>query len=100
MAYAIIQEFNAGGDRSTTNYDAVSERVGIATHPPFGLIVHTAGWDEENGVFRIFDVWESREHADQFWERLRRVLDEVMPPPNSPIPDREARYELHSVSKG
>jgi hypothetical protein len=100
MAYAIIQEFNASGDdRSTTNYDLVSERVAIASNPPVGLIVHTAGWDEVNGVFRIFDVWESREHADNFWERLQRVLDEVMPPPRSPRPDREGRYELHNVSE-
>ena len=99
MAYAIIQEFKADGDdRSTTNYDTVSERVGIASNPPPGLIVHTAGWDEVNGVFRVFDVWESRELADHFWERLQRVLDEVMPPPQSPRPDREGRYQLHNVS--
>ena len=103
MAYAFIQEFKADGDdRSTTNYDAVVERVGTASNPPEGLIVHTAGWDEDNRVFRIFDVWESREHADRFWnERLQPVLDELMPQAeNTSPPDREARYELHDHTIG
>ena len=103
MAYAFIQEFDASGDdRSTTNYDAVAERVGAAANPPEGLIVHTAGWDEGNGVFRIFDVWESREHADRFWdERLQPVLDELMPQAENPTPpDRESRYELHDHATG
>ena len=103
MAYAFIQEFDADGDdRSTTNYDAVAERVGAAANAPEGLIVHTAGWDEANGVFRIFDVWESREHADRFWnERLQPVLDELMPQAeNGTPPDRESRYELHDHATG
>ena len=28
-----------------------------------GLLIHTAGFDEDAGVFRIFDVWESRERG-------------------------------------
>ena len=101
MAYAFIQEFNTrDDDRSTTNYDAVSERVDVASNPPDGLIVHTAGWDEDNGVFRIFDVWESREHADRFWqERLQPILDELMPQAEGATPpDREGRYDLYDVS--
>jgi hypothetical protein len=101
VAYAFIQEFNArADDRSTTNYDAVSARIDVASNPPAGLIVHTAGWDEENGVFRIFDVWESRADADRFWqERLQPVLDELMPQAeNASPPDREGRYELHDVA--
>jgi hypothetical protein len=101
VAYAFIQEFNASGDdRSTANYDAVSARIDIASSPPAGLIVHTAGWDEDNGVFRIFDVWESRADADRFWqERLQPVLDELMPQAeNATAPDSEGRYELHDVS--
>ena len=64
--------------------------------------MHTAGWDEENSVFRIFDVWESREHADRFWnERLQPVLDELMPQTeNASPPSREARYELHDHATG
>ena len=101
MAYAFFQEFKVSGDdRSTTNYDTVAERLDVASNPPAGLIVHTAGWDEENGTFRIFDVWASREDFDRFWQdRLQPALDELMPRfENANPPDREGRYELHNVS--
>ena len=43
MAVAFVQEFQIqGGDRSTTNYDTVAERLNVA-EPPEGSIVHTAG---------------------------------------------------------
>ena len=39
----------------------------------------TAGWDEERGVFRILDVWESREHAQRFIdERLMPIVNELL----------------------
>ena len=101
MAYAFMQEFKASGDdRSTTNYAAVTERINAASNAPDGLIVHTAGWDEDNGVFRVFDVWESREQAHRFLqERLQPILDELMPlAENATRPDREALYELYDVS--
>ena len=65
MPVAFVQEF-AITDRSTKNYDSVKERLG--GDPIDGLIFHTAGFDDDNDVFRIFDVWESREHADRFLE--------------------------------
>ncbi len=102
MGFVFLQEFNISGDeRSTTNYDAVAQRLDICSNPADGLIVHTAGWDEENGVFRIVDVWESREQADRFWQdRLQPVLDELMPTAeNASPPDREGRYELHDIAR-
>jgi hypothetical protein len=51
-------------------YDTVTEKMGLANNPPDGLIFHAAG--EVEGRFQIFNVWESREHSDQFTrERLR-----------------------------
>jgi hypothetical protein len=99
MAVAYVQEFDLiDDDRTTEGYDAVAARLGDTTIP--GLIVHTAGFDEDGGVFRIFDVWESREAADRFiQETLGPILGEVMggredtPPP----PTRETFYELHDV---
>ena len=72
MAVAYIQEFPIA-DRSTTNYDFVAEKVGDG---PFdGLIAHTAGFDDEAGVFRILDIWETREQAEQFLaERVQPVV--------------------------
>src|SRR6266568_9519779 len=67
MAVAFIQEFKIqGDDRSTTNYDTINERLNTRNDPPEGGIVHTAGFDEDAGVFRIFDVWETREHGERF----------------------------------
>ena len=44
MSVAYIQEF-AIGDRTTTNYDFVADKIGDG---PFqGLIAHTAGFDDE-----------------------------------------------------
>jgi hypothetical protein len=105
VAFVFFQEFNVSDDdRSTTNYDKVSERLDVASNPPAGLIVHTAGWDEENGTFRIFDVWESRQDFDRFFtERLEPALNELMPQfedANASPPDREGKYETHDVAKG
>ena len=67
MAVAYVQEFKIiDDDRTTEGYDAVAARLGDAPIP--GLILHTAGFDEDGGVFRIFDVWESHEAAVRFQE--------------------------------
>jgi hypothetical protein len=58
-------------------YDAVSSKLGVADDPPDGLIFHSAG--ELEGVFQIFNVWESSEQADGFTrERLQPARIEVM----------------------
>ena len=103
MAVVFIQEFplDASGDRSTTNYDAITERIMASSRtPPPGLIVHSAGFDEDGGVFRLLDVWESREQGQAF------IDDVVMPAVREVIgddlsggapPSREGWYELHNV---
>ena len=74
MPFVYIQEFEIG-DRSTENYDAVKERLGDAAID--GLVVHTAGFDDENGVFRIVDVWESREQWERFdKEKIQPMIAE------------------------
>ena len=63
MPVAFVQEFSADpGDRSTANYDAVAARLGDVR--PDGLLIHTAGFDDDAGVFHVFDVWESRSRAN------------------------------------
>ena len=52
MAIAVIQEFPIeGDDRTTTNYDRVQEALGTRDNPPAGGLVHSAGFDEQAGVF-------------------------------------------------
>ena len=74
MAVALVQEFRIqDGDRSTTNYDAINER--LKNEMPDGAVIHTAGFDGD--VFRIFEVWESREQAEEFADRVRAVRQEI-----------------------
>jgi hypothetical protein len=100
MAVVFVQEFVIG-DRSTKNYDFVAEKVGEG---PFdGLIVHTAGFDDEAGVFRILDVWETREQAERFLaEHVQPLIDAgTFPNPEAfTPPSREGFYELHHVVGG
>jgi len=97
MPFAYVQEFDPG-DRSTTNYDAIAEKLNAHGDIPEGAIFHTAGFTEE-GRFRIFDVWESREQLQRFLqERLMPVVQEVTAGQDLPQPHEET-YELHDFIK-
>ena len=40
--------------------------------------VEAAGFDHDADVFRIFDVWETREQGERFIsEQLQPILDEI-----------------------
>jgi hypothetical protein len=100
MAVAFVQEF-AIGDRSTTNYDWMAGKLGQG---PFdGLIAHSAGFDDEAGVFRLFDIWESQEQAERFIAaNLASLEPEDFPNPTTAAeqPSRQGFYELHNVILG
>ena len=102
MAVAFVQEFPiVDGDTSTTNYDAVAQEIGGTA--PDGLIVHTAGFDHDKGVFRIFDVWESREAGQRFMDEtlmpiIERMAGEAQAQNDDFTPPAaEYWYELHHV---
>ena len=107
MAIAFMQEWPIqDGDTSTTNYDAVSAELNLQ-QAPNGLLIHTAGFDHDSGVFRVFDVWESREQADRFiTEKLNPILERMMAEAAErgdetfTPPTREAWYELHDSMSG
>jgi hypothetical protein len=107
VAIAYVQEFEIkNGDTSTTNYDAVTAALNLQSAPD-GLLIHTAGFDLDSGVFRIFDVWETREQGEKFInERLNPILEPMMaaaaqsPDTNLDPPSREAWYELHDSFSG
>jgi quinol monooxygenase YgiN len=97
MAVAFVQEFPIeGDDRSTTNYDALNELI-MASGVPAGLVSHSAGFDEEAGVFRIFDIWESQAQAERFLNET--VMPAVQPALDAGAapPARNAFYNLHNV---
>ena len=95
MAVAVIQEFPIeGDDRTTANYDRVQEALDARANPPAGGLVHTAGFDEAAGVFRVFDVWESREAWDAFLnDRLMPIVRPMMEQ-GGRAPETRV-YELH-----
>ena len=95
MAVAIVQDWHEEEtDRSTTNYDAINKRLTAAAEPPEGFVLHTAGFTGHG--FRIFEVWESREHFERFVrERLEPALAELTPD-NATRPELTI-YDLHNV---
>lgn len=104
MAVAYIQEFPiVDGDLSTTNYNRISEALNL-TSAPDGLIVHTAGFDQTDGTFRIFDVWQTREQGDRFVnEQLGPILERFMaeaPEGSFAPPALDTWYDLHDTMSG
>jgi hypothetical protein len=94
MAYCFIQDWvEPETDRSTTNYDAVSERVRPHAGEATGFIAHAAGFTG-NG-FRIIEIWESKEDCERF------LNDVVMPAVGEVVSDAKmpetTGYELHAL---
>jgi hypothetical protein len=54
---------------SRETYGAVSNRLGLASNHPAGLILHSAS-ETASGEVQIIDVWETAQHAGAF-ERER-----------------------------
>ena len=66
--------------RSRNTYEAIHEQVG-GTAP--GLIVHTAS--AVDGKVRIVEVWESRQHIDEFVQsKLLPALEKLGVEMNDP----------------
>ena len=107
MAIAYVQEFEIkDGDTSTANYDAVASALNLQAAPD-GLLIHTAGFDHDGGVFRILDVWETREQGEKF---INEQLNPIIEPMAAAAaqsgdttfapPSRETWYELHDSMGG
>jgi hypothetical protein len=94
MAIAVVQDWvEEETDRSTTNYDQISERLREQDSPPAGLIVHTAGFTG-NG-FRIYEVWESREDFERFLNDTLMPMVRDIAPDDTRQPETTV-YELHN----
>jgi len=97
VAFAFVQEFpQEAGDTTTANYDAIHRTImGKVTDQPTGLIIHTAGFTGD--VFRIFEVWESREQCERFQEEvvMPSVMEVMSGDPGTP--PKTTSYELHNV---
>ena len=99
MSVAFVQEFSSDpGDRSTANYDAVAARLGDVR--PDGLLIHTAGFDDDAGVFRVFDVAESQEQGQRFIdEQVIPIVNELIAAqPEAAAGHRNARPTTSSIT--
>ena len=98
MAYAFVNEFPIqGDDRTTTNYDAVNDLL-AHEQAPEGLIAHFAGFDEEAGVFRVVNLWDTQEQGQRYLdERVLPAARQVMGEEGGTPPTRMGSYELHHL---
>jgi hypothetical protein len=99
MAVAFMQEFAPTDDTSTTNYDAIAAKINASPWPE-GNLIHTAGFAPD-GTFRIFDVWDTKEHMDAFmngtlWPLIEEMMGSRADAPAPPV--KEETYELHDVA--
>ena len=95
MPVAFIHEFPIG-DRSTENYDSIAPK--LEAEKIDGLLVHSAGFDDDAGVWRQVDIWETREQGERFMQQMMEtVTPESLPRPEfaDQPPTRQASYELH-----
>jgi len=107
VAIAYIQEFEIkDGDTSTANYDAVVSALDLQDAPD-GLLIHTSGFDHDAGVFRVFDVWETRAQGEAFInDRLTPIIEQMAAAAAQSgstdfvPPSRETWYELHDSMTG
>jgi hypothetical protein len=100
VAFAFITEFPIqGDDRTTTNYDAVNDRL-TTEEVPAGLILHYAGFDEDAGVFRVVNIWDTEAQGQAYLEdKVMNAVREVMGDDMGAPPSRQGSYDLHHLAK-
>jgi len=57
-------------------YDQVTERLGLIDRPPPGVQVHVSAVTDD-GTILVLEVWDSRDQAEQFTERVRVAREGV-----------------------
>src|SRR3954451_24146510 len=57
-------------------YDQMRERLGVGDTPPAGGVFHAAAVGED-GKIRVFEVWDSREQAEAWGEKVQAVRTEA-----------------------
>ena len=57
-------------------YDEMRKKLGIGDTPPAGGVFHAAAVGED-GKIRVFEVWDSREQADAWGEKVMALRTEA-----------------------
>ena len=82
MAIAMMVDTPEG---SAEVYDKVREQLGLEGKPAGGIF-HVAG-PSPNGGWRVVEVWESQEAAEQFFEERLKPAFEAVGFQNRPDPE-------------
>ena len=61
---------------TSEEYDQMRERLGVGDTPPPGAAFH-AGAIGEDGKIRIFEVWDSRDEAEAWGEKVAAAREEA-----------------------
>jgi hypothetical protein len=62
--------------RTPEEYDQVRQKVGIGQSPPPGATLHIAARGDD-GKIRVIEVWDSREEAEAFGEKVMAAREEL-----------------------
>ena len=70
--------------RTPEEYDKLRAKLGIGDSPPPGATLHIAARGDD-GKIRVIEVWDSREKAEEFGQRVLAAREEAgfgggMPP--------------------
>ncbi|HST17087.1 MAG TPA: hypothetical protein VLK36_05420 [Gaiellaceae bacterium] len=57
-------------------YDQMREKLGVGDTPPAGAVFHVAAVGED-GRIQVFEVWDSREQAEAWGEKVAAVRTEA-----------------------
>jgi hypothetical protein len=81
---------------SPEQYEKVRDKVGARDNPPDGGQLHIAAKGTD-GTIRIIEIWDTREQAEAFGEKVRAAREEMGvggPPP--PV-EKHEQQKLHSL---
>jgi hypothetical protein len=79
-------------DITAEQYDQMRERLGIDSAPPPGGVLHVAAVGE-NGKVRIVEVWDSREEAEAWGEKVAAAREQA----GFPEPPAVEYLEVHNI---
>ncbi|HKC27542.1 MAG TPA: hypothetical protein VKB75_05985 [Jatrophihabitans sp.] len=97
MAYGIIASVPAPIDMYRAVNAAVTEQIGEGA--PTGLLVHIAR--ETTDGFQVIEVWESKQHCDQFEDEvLAPIIDRVSGGQAPPREDVTEQFDVHNFFLG
>ena len=79
--------------RTQEEYDQVRTNLGTGDSLPAGSTLHIAALGDD-GKIRVIEMWESREQADAFTEKIRAAREEAGFGDDMPVP---AYFDVHKV---